>query len=455
VDAVFNDILGGVHHCTFDADECKESSLTNGFPFDGSSLPMFQRIGCSDLLMKPDPSQCWIDPFAKHTTLRVICSVVLPDGSNYSKCPREILRRSRDLLVDDGFADRIYLGPEAEFFVFESARFDLSPQHTSLMVDTEEAYWNSHSVSNTQDKNTGGNFRHRLPLKKAYLADRPFDIYNDLRSDMLLILKSVGVHTEKHHHEVATGQMEIGTRFSDVLMAADNLLTLKYVTKNVASAAGKTVTFMPKPLSGDNGSGMHCNVSLWKDGANCFYDPTSKYAELSDTAIYFIGGLLLHAPAVFAFTNPTVNSYRRLVPGFEAPINLTYSVADRSAAVRIPECANDSAKSKRVEFRSPDASGSPYLAFAAIVMAGLDGLRNKIVPPDCVKGEIADNQKVRISPTSLEEAMSALEADHDFLLSGDVFSEAFIETYIAFKRDEAISFRSMPHPRDFQLYYGC
>lgn len=459
LDVCFTDPLGQWHHCTISVEHISERTLASGFGFDASSIPMFEKIENSDFIMIPDPHTCFLDPFATFPTLHVTASIFKPTGDPYEKCPRQILIRALDYMRDSGIADEIFFGPEAEFFLFNSARFSVAPHNMLFHLDGDEAYWNYNSM---REENSSGqnkeNLAHRANLKEGYMTGRPVDKTADIRSEMLLILEQLGVKTEKHHHEVATCQMEVNVQATSGLQAVDNLQTLKYTIKNVAEKKGKTATFMPKPIATDNGSGMHCNQSLWKYGRNLFYDQNSKCHELSELGNYYTAGILQHCKAVIALACPTTNSYRRLVPDFEAPIHLTYSAGNRSTAIRIPTFVNE--KTKRIEFRVPDASCCPYLAFAAMLLAGLDGVTNKTELPGIGKGNLFDTNNVSAKsiarcPTSLDEALDALEADHHFLTKQGVFTEAFIATFIAHKRRECAALRCCPHPREFMLYYGC
>eukprot|EP01056_Protomagalhaensia_sp_Gyna25_P001182 Protomagalhaensia_sp_Gyna_25__1181@NODE_1584_length_1711_cov_257_781100_g1290_i0_p1_GENE_NODE_1584_length_1711_cov_257_781100_g1290_i0NODE_1584_length_1711_cov_257_781100_g1290_i0_p1_ORF_typecomplete_len521_score84_73Glnsynt_C/PF00120_24/4_4e103Glnsynt_N/PF03951_19/2_9e15_NODE_1584_length_1711_cov_257_781100_g1290_i0861648 len=449
IDICFTDPLGRWHHCTFTTEHVDEASLEAGFGFDASSIPLFERIDKSDYVMKPDPRTCWLDPFATFPTLHITASIYEPGGKPYEKCPRSMLARTFQLLERTGIADEVYFGPEAEFFLFDSVRYSCSPHHMEFQLDGDEAYWNS---ANRQ------NIAHRSELKKGYMSARPEDRATDVRSEILLTLEQLGIQSEKHHHEVAACQMEINVRASGVVKCADDLMVLKYIVKNICSRHNKTATFMPKPLANDNGSGMHCNQSLWKNGRNLFYDEKGSFHQLSELAFFYIGGLLKHCKAVLALACPTTNSYRRLVPDFEAPVHITYSAGNRSTAIRVPTFTN--VKTKRIEFRSPDASSCPYLAFAAMILAGLDGIRNRIVPPPVGEGNLFDPmnlsaKSIAKSPASLGEALDELEKDYEFLTKDGVFSEQFILDFIVYKRREVSAMRCQPHPREFALYYGC
>jgi glutamine synthetase len=407
------------------------------------------------MYMVPDPKTAWIDPFFQVPTLSLICNIIEPrTGQPYSRCPRSLAMRAVAYLQSTGIADTAYFGPEAEFFIFEDVRFDQTQNAGYYFVDSIEGRWNS----GREEK--GGNLGYKPRYKEGYFPVPPTDAHQDLRTEMLLTMAKLGVPIEKHHHEVATGgQGELGYRFADLLTSADYMMIYKYVIRNVARKHGKTVTFMPKPLFNDNGSGMHTHQSLWKDGQPLFYQE-GNYADLSEIALYYIGGLLKHAPALLAFTNPTTNSYKRLVPGFEAPVNLAYSQGNRSAAIRIPVTGKNP-KAKRLEFRCPDATCNPYLAFSAMLMAGLDGIKNKIHPGEPLDKDIYDLEpeelaKIPSTPGSLLDALESLQKDHDFLLEGGVFTEDLIETYIEYKIDNEINpINLRPHPYEFALYFDA
>jgi glutamine synthetase len=441
VDVRFCDLPGTMQHFTVPAGAFEARVFTDGLMFDGSSIRGFQEIHESDMLLLPDPTTAVVDPFRAHKTLNLTFFVHDPlTGEPYSRDPRNIAKKAEQYLRGSGMADTAFFGPEAEFYIFDSARFATSPNEGYYHLDSIEGAWN------TGREEQGGNLAYKPRYKGGYFPVPPTDHYTDLRSEMVSKLMECGIDVEMQHHEVGTaGQAEIDIKFSPMLQMADKLMLYKYVVKSVARAAGKTVTFMPKPLFGDNGSGMHCHQSLWKDGEPLFYDETG-YAGLSDIARWYIGGLLHHAPAILAFAAPTTNSYKRLVPGYEAPVNLVYSQRNRSASCRIP-LAQKSPKAKRVEFRCPDASSNPYLAFSAMMMAGLDGVLNKIEPPDPVDKDLYDLPpeelaKVPQVPSSLDESLLALEADNAFLTAGGVFTDDLIETHIAYK-----------HPFEFALYY--
>jgi glutamine synthetase len=405
------------------------------------------------MLIIPDPHTMFLDEFIEAPTLSLVCDVFEPaTKEKYSRCPRNIAQKAEAYVKSTGLADTVYFGPEAEFFVFDDVRFESNPNSSFYMVDSVEGRWNT-------GRDEGPNLAYKPRYKEGYFPVPPTDSLMDLRNEMVLGLQRAGIHVEAQHHEVASGgQCEIDLRFEPLVKAADQLLMFKYIVKNTARKFGRTVTYMPKPIMGDNGSGMHVHTSLWKDGKPLFAG--NGYAGLSEMALYFIGGLLKHAPSILAFTNPTTNSYKRLVPGFEAPVNLAYSQRNRSASIRIPMYSN-SPKAKRVEFRCPDPSGNPYLGFSAILMAGLDGILNRIDPGDPLDKDIYDMPpeelaNVPSTPESLSAALRALEDDHEFLLKGDVFTDDVIETWIKYKFDKEIKPMALqPHPFEFGLYYDC
>lgn len=454
IDLKFIDMLGTWQHLTLFQNQIDESSFTDGVPFDGSSIRGWKGIEASDMTMVLDPNTAWIDPFMAEPTLSIICSIKEPrTGEYYDRCPRSIAQRAVDYVISSGVGDTVFFGPEAEFFIFDDVRFDQNSSSGYYFVDSIEGKWNSGRTE------AGGNLGYKPRYKEGYFPVAPTDTFQDIRSEMLLTMAKLGVPIEKHHHEVATGgQCELGFKFGKLIQAADWLMTYKYVIKNVAKKYGKTVTFMPKPVFGDNGSGMHCHQSIWKDGQPLFAG--NKYAGLSDMALHYIGGLLKHAPALLAITNPTTNSYKRLVPGYEAPVNLAYSSGNRSASIRIP-LSGENPKAKRLEFRCPDATSNPYLAFAAMLCAGLDGIKNKIDPGEPLDKNIYELSpeelaKVPSTPGSLDAALEALEKDHAFLTAGGVFSEDFIQNWIAYKLDNEVNpMRLRPHPHEFALYYDC
>jgi len=453
IDVRFCDLPGIMQHFTLPVENFSGSVFTEGLMFDGSSIRGFQAIHESDMLLLPDPTTALLDPFRQHKTLNLTFFIHDPlTGEAYSRDPRNIAKKAETYLRGSGVADTSYFGPEAEFYIFDSARFETNQHSSYYYIDSVEAAWN------TGRDEPGGNLAYKPRYKGGYFPVPPMDHLTDLRSEIVKKLLSAGINVEMQHHEVGTaGQAEIDFRFDTLLKTADNLMNFKYIVKSVARANGKTATFMPKPIFGDNGSGMHCHQSLWKDGEPIFYDETG-YAGLADVARWYIGGLLDHAPSLLAFTNPTVNSYRRLVPGYEAPVNLVYSQRNRSACVRIP-ITGSNPKAKRLEFRVPDPSCNPYLAFSAMLMAGLDGIRNKIEPAEPVDKDLYElppdeHAAVAQVPGSLEEVLTTLEADHDYLLEGGVFTPDLIETWIDWKRtNEVDPIRLRPHPHEFELYY--
>jgi len=453
VDVRFCDLPGTMQHFTVPTTTFGEGVFTDGLMFDGSSIRGFQQIHESDMQLLPDPSTAVLDPFRTHKTLNLTFFVHDPlTGAPYTRDPRNIARKAQDYLRGTGIGDTAFFGPEAEFYIFDSARFSTSANEGYYHIDSLEGAWN------TGKEEDGHNLAYKPRFKGGYFPVPPMDHYTDLRSEMVRNLIACGIEVEMQHHEVGTaGQAEIDIRFGPLLEMADKLMLYKYVIKNTARAAGKTVTFMPKPLFGDNGNGMHCHQSIWKDGSPLFYDEVG-YAGLSDTGRYYIGGLLKHAPALLAFTNPTANSYHRLVPGFEAPVNLVYSQRNRSACARIP-ITGTNPKAKRVEFRVPDPSCNPYLAFAAMLMAGLDGIKNKIEPPEPVDKDLYELPPDEASaipqvPGSLDVVLDTLEGDHAFLTEGGVFTEDLIQTWLDYKRTaELDELRLRPHPHEFELYY--
>ncbi|MCX6593113.1 MAG: type I glutamate--ammonia ligase [Acidobacteria bacterium] len=450
IDLRFADIPGLSHHISYPISQLDEDSFTEGFGIDGSSIRGWAAINESDMLLIPDPSTAYIDPFRDVPTLVMNGNVIDPlTKQHYERDPRWIAQKAERYLASTGLADTAYFGAEAEFFIFDNVSFDQTQNSGFYFIDAEEGRWNSGRRTD--------NLGYRPRVKEGYFPVPPTDHYMDLRSEMVEVMIDCGLNVECHHHEVATGgQCEIDQKFDTLVKSADNMMLYKYVVRNVAYQYGKTVTFMPKPLYGDNGSGMHCHQSLWKAGHPLFAG--DLYAGLSQMALYYIGGLLKHARALSAIIAPTTNSYKRLVPGYEAPVNLAYSRRNRSAAVRIP-MYSASPKAKRVEFRPPDPSCNPYLAFAAMMMAGLDGVLNKVDPGESLDKDIYDlspeeMKAVPSMPASLEEALDCLEEDHNFLLKGDVFTEDLIETFIAYKRKhEADAVRLRPHPHEFSLYY--
>jgi len=453
VDFKFVDLPGTWQHFSSPISELDEDSFEKGLGFDGSSIRGFQKIHESDMLLMPDPATAIVDPVCKIPTLSIVCDVRDPiSGELYTRDPRHVAKKAEQFLVKSGIASTSFWGPEAEFFIFNDVRFDQTSHSGYYFIDSDEGIWNSGT--------NGGkpNLGYRPRYKEGYFPVPPLDRMQDLRSEMVLKMIEAGIDVEVHHHEVATaGQCEIDMRFQTLTKMADQMLLYKYIIKNVAIANGLTATFMPKPLFQDNGSGMHVHQSLWKDGTNLFFNPDG-YALLSDTARHYIGGLLKHAAALLAFAAPTTNSYRRLVPGYEAPVNLMYSQRNRSAAVRIPMYSN-SPKAKRIEFRCPDATCNPYLAMSALLMAGVDGIVNKIEPPapidrDLYELEPEEAAKIKSTPGSLAEVLNALEDDHEFLTRGDVFTSDLIQNYIAYKREREVDPIALrPHPYEFHLYY--
>jgi glutamine synthetase len=450
LDVRFTDLPGLSQHVSYPIGQLSEDSFEEGFGIDGSSIRGWAAINESDMLLVPDPATAYMDPFFETPTLCMVGDVIDPiTRQRYDRDPRWIAKKAEMYLKNSGTADTAFFGAEAEFFIFDNIRFDQNQHSGFYFIDAEEGRWNSGRVEN--------NLGYRPRYKEGYFPLPPTDHYQELRAEMVEVMEQVGLNIECHHHEVATGgQCEIDQRFDTLVRSADNMMLYKYVVRNVAYQYGKTVTFMPKPLFGDNGSGMHTHQSLWKGGQPLFAG--DGYAGLSQMALWYIGGLLKHARALSAIIAPTTNSYKRLVPGYEAPVNLAYSRRNRSAAVRIP-MYSASPKAKRVEFRPPDPSCNPYLAFAAMLMAGLDGVLNKIDPGESLDKDIYDLSPEELKavpsmPGSLDEALEALEGDHEFLLKGDVFTEELLETYIGYKRkNEAEAVRLRPHPYEFALYY--
>lgn len=453
-DLKFCDVPGLWQHFSVSANEFSEDIFEEGIGFDGSSIRGFQTIDESDMLLVPDPASAFLDPFTDLPTLSLTCNVRDPiTGKSYSRDPRYVAQKAEAHLKSTGVADISYWGPEIEFYILDSIRFDQSYNYGYYYIDSEEGFWNS-----GQGEGDRPNLGYKPRYKEGYFPVAPMDHFQDIRSEMMRTLEKIGVRVEVHHHEVGTGgQAEIDMRYNTLTRMADQVLIYKYVIKNVARKYGKTVTVMPKPLFQDNGSGMHTHQSLWKGKKNIFYDPNT-YALISEKARHYIGGILKHAHALCGFVAPTTNSYRRLVPGYEAPINIVYSQRNRSAAVRIP-MYSPSEGSKRIEFRTPDPSCNPYFAFAAMLMAGLDGIANKIEPPDPIDKDLYDlppkeAAKVKSMPGSLDQSLNALEQDHDFLLKGDVFTKDVIETWLEYKRKKELdAIRLRPHPYEFALYF--
>ncbi len=451
VDLRFTDTRGKEHHLTVPAHAFNVDKFEDGFAFDGSSIAGWKSIQASDMLLMPDPDTANMDPFMDEATLLLTCDVVEPlDGQGYDRDPRSLAHRGEAYLKSTGIGDTAYFGPEPEFFIFDSVTWHTDMSGCSVKIESGEAAWSS------IEKYEGGNIGHRPMVKSGYFPVPPVDSLQDIRSAMCLALEEMGVEVEVHHHEVATaGQCEIGTKFSSLVKRADWTQVFKYVVHNVAHSFGKTATFMPKPIVGDNGSGMHVHQSIWKNKKNLFSG--NSYAGLSEIALFYIGGIIKHAKALNAITNPSTNSYRRLVPGFEAPSNLAYSVSNRSAAVRIPHTNNP--KERRIEARFPDPTANPYLAFTALMMAGLDGIQNKIHPGDPVDKNLYDlppeeATKVPSSCASLDEALDNLDRDREFLIRGDVFSNDMLDAYIDLKMEEITRLRMTTHPIEFDMYYS-
>lgn len=451
VDFKFMDFPGQWQHFTVPSSELKSDSFEDGFGFDGSSIRGWKSIHESDMLLIPDAETMFFDPFIEAPTISLICDVYEPaTKEKYDRCPRNIAQKAEAYLKSTGLADTSYFGPEAEFFVFDDVRFDSGPNFSFYSVDSIEGKWNSGREENP-------NLGYKPRYKEGYFPVPPTDQLMDLRNEMVQNLINIGIEVEAQHHEVASGgQCEIDMKFKPLLRAADQLLMFKYVIKNTAKKRGKTVTYMPKPIFGDNGSGMHVHTSLWLKGKPLFAG--GGYAGLSEMALYFIGGVLKHAPSLLSFTNPITNSYKRLVPGFEAPVNLAYSQRNRSASVRIPMYSN-SPKAKRIEFRCPDPAANPYLAFSAIMMAGLDGIMNRIDPGDPLEKDIYDMspeelKDVPSTPESLAHSLRALAEDHEYLLKGNVFTEDVVRTWINYKIEKEIKPMALrPHPYEFEMYF--
>ncbi len=450
VDLRFTDPRGKLQHVSVVSELVDEDFIEEGFMFDGSSIAGWKSIEESDMKLMPDASSAYVDPFYAEKTLCLHCSVVEPDtGEPYSRDPRGTAQKAEAYLKSSGIGDESFFGPEAEFFLFDNVRFSNSMNKVSYEVDAVDASWN------TDAEYEMGNMGHRPGIKGGYFPVPPVDSAQDIRSEMLSTMKRMGMKVDKHHHEVASAQHELGLIFGTLTKQADEILKYKYVVQNVAHAYGKTATFMPKPYAGDNGSGMHVNMSIWKGGKPLFAG--DKYADLSSEALWFIGGILKHAKTLNAFTNPSTNSYKRLIPGFEAPVLRAYSASNRSGCVRIPW--TESPKAKRVEARFPDPVANPYLAFAALLMAGLDGIKNKIDPGEASDKDLYDLPPEELAgiPTvcgSLREALELLAADHEFLLAGGVFTTDQIEGYIALKWNEVYAFEHTPHPVEYQMYYS-
>ena len=451
VDIRFTDPRGKLQHVTVCSDQVDQDFLDEGFMFDGSSIAGWKSIEESDMKLMPDVESAYVDPFYAEKTICIHCTVVEPDtGESYARDPRGCAQRAEAYLISSGIGDVAYMGPEAEFFLFDDVRFENKINKVSYEVDAVDASWNTDSDYEV------GNMGHRPGIKGGYFPVNPIDDAQDIRSEMLSTMKRMGMKVDKHHHEVASCQHELGLIFGSLTHQADELQKYKYVIHNVAHAYGKSATFMPKPIAGDNGTGMHVNMSIWKDGKPLFAG--DKYADLSDEALYFIGGILQHAKALNAFTNPSTNSYKRLIPGFEAPVLRAYSARNRSGCVRIPWA--ESPKAKRVEARFPDPAANPYLCFAALLMAGLDGIKNKVHPGEASDKDLYDLPPEELAdiPTvcgSLREALDELKADMGFLTAGGVFTEDQIAGYIDLKMEEVLHYEHTPHPVEFGMYYSC
>lgn len=451
VDLKFTDMLGTWQHVTIPVHKLKNDIFEEGIGFDGSSCRGWRAINESDMVLMPDPSSTKMDPFSQIPTVSLLCDVVMPETlTPYDRDPRQIAKKALAYLNSTGIADVAYFGPEAEFFIFDDIRFGQSSSGGFYQIDSDAGSWNS-----GRDEG-GNNLGYKPRMKEGYFAAMPIDDQHDLRTEICLELEKLGMTVERHHYEVAASQGEINYEFAEIVKSADDLQWFKYVVKNVARRHGRTATFMPKPLFGDNGSGQHVHMSLWKGGKPLFAG--NQYAGLSETAMHFIGGILKHAPSLCGFTNPITNSYKRLVPGYEAPIKLAYSFKNRSAAIRIPN-TGDSPKAKRIEFRTPDSGSNPYLSFAALLMAGIDGIQNRINPGEPLDKDIyglppQELAKVPSIPGTLDETLRNLKDKHDFLLKGEVFSKDFVENWIQYKMDkEVLPVQQRPTPYEFQLYY--
>lgn len=451
IDLRFSDTLGKEHHVSVPAHQFSQTMVDYGQAFDGSSIAGWQGIECSDMLLKLDLSTTKMDPFYEHSTIFITCDVYDPITlTPYVKCPRSIARKAEQFLVESGIGSKAYFGPEPEFFIFDSITWGHDMSGCHVKIESEEASWSS---SKSYD---GGNMGHRPTAKNGYFPVPPVDSLNDIRAEMVCVLEEIGIPTEIHHHEVATaGQCEIGTRFNTLVNRGDWSQVFRYVVQNVAHRYGKTATFMPKPIVGDNGSGMHVHQSIWKDGKNLFAG--KNYAGLSKTALHYIGGIIKHAKALNAITNPSTNSYKRLVPGYEAPVILAYSARNRSASIRIPVTQGDAAK--RIEVRFPDSMSNPYLAYSAMLMAGIDGIINKIDPGKAADRNLYELSKEELSKIpqvcgSLEEALHNLDQDRAFLKRGNVFTDEWIDSFIELKRQELDKFRMTTHPIEYEMYYS-
>jgi glutamine synthetase len=450
IDFRFTDPRGRWHHTSYMANKINEDTFKDGIMFDGSSIPGCKAIEKSDMIMLPDPSTAFIDPFTAQPTLVIICDIIEPStGEAYARDPRSTAKRAEQFLIGSNIGNKAFFGPELEFFIFDDVRYKTSMNKTFIEIDSEEGPYNSCKSYNA------GNNGHRPLVKGGYFPVSPVDSLNDIRAEMLTMLKTVGLSPTLHHHEVAPSQCELGFDYDTLVATADNVQKYKYVIHNVAHSYGKTATFMPKPIKGDNGSGMHVHQSIWRDETPLFVG--NNYANLSELALYYIGGIMKHAKALNAFTNPSTNSYKRLVPGYEAPTLLAYSAANRSASIRIPYVVNQ--KAKRIEVRFPDPTANPYYAFAAMLMAGIDGIINKIHPGDAIDKNLYElsSQELKAVPAvsaSLRESLEALSADREFLKRGNVFSDDQIDAYIALKKEEVDEVDSTPHPIEFSLYYS-
>jgi glutamine synthetase len=451
VDLRFTDPRGKMQHLTMDVSQMGADAWEEGLMFDGSSIAGWKAINESDMVLMPDAASVHMDPFYAQTTMAVFCDILEPGTmEGYNRDPRMIAKRAEAYLKQTKLGDTVYVGPEAEFFIFDDVRFASSPYNTGFKLDSIELPTNTDTVYET------GNMGHRMRTKGGYFPVNPLDSAQDMRGEMLSVMAEMGVTVEKHHHEVAAAQHELGMKYNSLTTMADQMQIYKYVIHNVAHAYGKTATFMPKPVFGDNGSGMHCHFSIWKEGKPMMAG--NQYADLSELCLFFIGGVIKHAKACNAFTNPSTNSYKRLVPGYEAPVLLAYSSRNRSASCRIPHTSNP--KAKRVEVRFPDPAANPYLAFSALLMAGLDGIQNKIHPGEAMDKNLYDLPPAELAqvPTvcgSLDEAIASLEKDHEFLTKGGVFSKDQIESYLDLKREESDRYRMTPHPVEFDMYYSC
>ncbi|MBY0227149.1 MAG: type I glutamate--ammonia ligase [Hyphomicrobium sp.] len=450
VDLRFSDTKGKMQHVTADVSCVDEAMFSDGYAFDGSSIAGWKGIEASDMLLMPDAASAHIDPFFAQSTLAVFCDVLEPStGQPYERDPRSIAKKAEAFMLSQGIGDAVYFGPEAEFFIFDDVKFSTDMYKVGFQVDSSEL------PSNSDTSYEMGNLAHRPRVKGGYFPVPPIDSCQDMRSEMLSVLTEMGVTVEKHHHEVASAQHELGVKFGPMIQMADHMQIYKYVVHQVAQAYGKTATFMPKPIFGDNGSGMHVHQSIWKGGQPMFAG--NKYADLSDTCLYYIGGILKHAKAINAFTNPLTNSYKRLVPGYEAPVLLAYSARNRSASCRIPHVS--SPKAKRIEIRFPDPGANPYLAFTAMLMAGLDGILNKINPGDPMDKNLYDLPPAELAkiPTvagSLREALDALDKDRAFLKAGGVMNDDMIDAYIELRMAENMRYEMTPHPVEYDMYYS-